>query len=178
MTQAQLVALLRTPAGLGWLVLATLLGAVGLAIVMAMHLSFFEGTRKLVYPEPAGRTVLLAQRLERGEITALGATDAQALVRYALADDPALGDRSWMPEALAKVAPGAVTAEVELALLAGTPAQAARALELVRAADLDSAAPTLARLERRASSRGETATQAAIAATLAHLSATAGDDPD
>jgi len=175
-TQAQLVALLRTPRGLAWLVLLTLVGAVGLALFMAMNLPFFEGTRKLVYGEPTGRTVLLAQQLQRGEVSAVPRHQAQALVQYYLADDPALGDRSWMPPVLAAVIPGALADEVERALLAGTPEQVEDALALCASASLQAARPALERARARAGRRGEDELAARIDGALAAL-ATPRDTP-
>lgn len=176
MTQAELVALLRTPRGLAGLVALTLVGAVALAVFMALNLPFFEGTRKLVYAEPTGKTVLLAQKLEAGELTAVSGAQGRDLVRYYFAEDDALGDRSWMPARLAAVAPGAVVHEVELALLAGRTDQVEAALALVEAADLAAARPALtAARDRARSRRGEDALADQIDATLTRLPATPRD---
>ncbi len=164
-----LLALLRTPRGLAWLVGLTVLGAVALALAMAANLPFFEGTRKLVYPEPTGRTVLAAQQLERGELAAgaLGAQARRDLVRYYLIDDPSLGDRAWMPAALADAVPAALGDEVERALLAGTPEQVERALVLAERSGAAATREVLSRAARRARDRHQAELTARIERALA-----------
>lgn len=170
--------LLRSPRGLGWLVGLTLVGAVGLAVLMAANLTFFEGTRKLVYDEPTGKTVLLVQQLRAGELqaNALPSSVQRDLVRYSLIDDPALGDRSWMPRPLAAAVPRALRDEVQRALLAGTTEQVEAALVLAEQSESGAARGVIVEALERAQARREPAMLARLERALARLPATPSSD--